>query len=135
MKTILLAIAVLIATAGHTQNSDQFTYKCNVVAFYLHDKDTWSDFLRADNSFVMNYNEHGDILHTGPKGKELLVRSGNAKKGKTDEGEEYQIVKVKDPEGMLLQFQIFRNQQIGVKLIYLDVSVQFSHSNKIELFN
>jgi len=135
MKTILLAIVVLIATTAKTQTSDQFIYKCNMVAFYLHDKDKWSDFYRADNTFVINYNEHGDIWHIGPNVKELLVRTGEAKKGKTDEGEEYQIVKVKDPEGLLLQFQVFRNAQIGVKLIYLDVSVQFSHSNKIELFN
>jgi hypothetical protein len=110
------------------EDNDKFRVDMEYVAVYDSKTKKWSDWEEGFNSFVINYNGNGDILHIKPSGKQAVYRniSKQVERKKTQDGKEYQIVEVIDEDGEACSFQIFDDYKIGIKLIYKNAMVQFS---------
>lgn len=101
----------------------------NLFCYYDKDIDEWSDWKEGDNTFVMNYNDNGDIAHYKANGEMVLYKKiSSVEEGETKEGDKYQIISALDEEGIRFKFQFFNNPEIGLKLIYQNLMIQFSRN-------
>lgn len=125
-STILALILFLTSLVGYAQ--DKFRVDYNYVAAYDPSTDTWSDWKRGDNTFVININDRGDIAHIKDNGETVTYRKlSGVEEGYTDNGgHHYQIVKALDEDGDVFSFQIFDDTSIGLKMMWANFIIQFS---------
>lgn len=120
----------VLETAEESSNEDADKFRVDTDYFAIYDgkKDSWSEWKEGFNSFVINYNDNGDILHIMGSGKQVIYRkiSKGVERKKTDSGKGYQLVEVIDEDGATCSFQIFDDYTIGIKLIYSNMIIQFS---------
>jgi hypothetical protein len=97
------------------------------IAVYDYDKEEWSDWKDGDNTFVININDNGDIAHYMPSGKTATYKKiSKVEEGTTDNGKHYQIIKALDEDGTTFRFQLFDDEEIGLKMMYGNVLIQFA---------
>lgn len=109
------------------QSSSIFRRDYNVFCFYDNETEKWSEWKSGDNTFVLNYNTNGDIAHYKPSGEMVVYKKiSEVEEDKTSHGEHYQIISALDEDGLRFRFQFFDNPEIGLKLIYKDIMIQFS---------
>lgn len=110
------------------EGMEKFRVDMDLVTIYNTTTEKWSEWKEGFNSFVINYNDNGDILHIKASGKQAIYRkvSGNVEKTTTEDGKRYQIIDVIDEDGDRCSFQIFDDYSIGIKLIYKNAMIQFS---------
>ncbi|MFM7079242.1 MAG: hypothetical protein ACKOYC_05580 [Bacteroidota bacterium] len=127
MKSLVLSLLlILVSVTGHAQNKFRVDY--NYVAAYDPSTDTWSDWQRGDNTFVININERGDIAHIKDNGETVTYRKlSGVEEGYTDEGNyHYQIIKALDEDGDVFSFQIFDDTSVGLKMMWANFIIQFA---------
>lgn len=101
------------------------------VTFFDMDTETWSDWDKGNNTFVLNYNDNFDIAHYKPSGDFVIYKNiSNVEEDTTESGEPYQALTALDEDGLRFRFQIFSNPKIGVKFIYSDAIIQFAVFDK-----
>jgi hypothetical protein len=87
----------------------------------------WSEWFDAQNTFVINSNDNNDIIHYRGDGQVVIYRNlGGLETLYTKSGERYQIINVLDEDGNPMDFQLFDNLSIGVKLIKDGMAIQFA---------
>jgi hypothetical protein len=97
------------------------------IAIYDYDKEEWSDWKDGDNTFVININDNGDIAHYMPSGKTAAYKKiSKVEEGTTENGKHYQIIKALDEDGTTFRFQLFDDEEIGLKMMYGNVLIQFA---------
>ncbi len=106
--------------------SEKFRIDYNKVAFYKNEIKDWTDLEDGLNTFVININNNGDIMHIKANGKNVIYRKlSGVEKGNTSRGEPYQILKALDDDGDIFSFQIFNDPQLGLKMIYGNTAILF----------
>lgn len=105
----------------------KFRVDYDVIAIYDAENDSWSDWKKGNNSFIVNVNANGDIMHIKHNGEKVTYRMiADAERGVTDKGETYQMIKALDKAGRTFTFQIFDEPTLGCKFIYQNVIIQFA---------
>ena len=127
MKTLSLII-VFITLSIQLFGQEQFRVDCNQVAILPDINSEWTEWFEATNTFVINANENQDIIHYRGDGQMVVYRNlGGLEILFTDSGNRYQIINVLDENGNPMDFQLFDDHSIGVKLIKAGMAVQFSN--------
>jgi hypothetical protein len=128
MKTILTLFALLTLSVSAFSQNEQFRVDCNLVSFLKGLDSEWSDWVEANNTFVINANDNNDIIHYRGDGEVVVYRNlGGLETLYTKTGERYQIVCVLDEDGNQMSFQMFDDLEIGVKLIKEGFIIQFAN--------
>lgn len=126
MKTILSIFLFVNLAYGAFSQVDQFRVDCNNVAILPDINSEWSEWFEATNTFVLNTNANNDIIHYRADGEVLIYRNlGGLTTSTTSSGESYQILNVLDEDGNPMEFQLFDNPNLGIKLIIDGMAVQF----------
>jgi hypothetical protein len=128
MKAILILMTLVTFTRGAFSQDEnkQFRVDCDLVAILPGIDSEWSEWFDANNTFVINANENKDIIHHRGDGETLVYRNlGGLETLYTQSGERYQIINVLDEDGNPMDFQLFDNPSIGVKLRKEDMAIQF----------
>jgi hypothetical protein len=127
MKTILILFSVIIFSGTTFSQNEQFRVDCNLVAILPSLYSEWSEWFDAQNTFVINANQNNDIIHYRGDGGIVVYRNvGDLKIEYTDSGKRYQIINVLDEDGYPMEFQLFDDPNIGIKLIKDGMAIQFS---------
>lgn len=107
---------------------EKFRVDYNYVAIFDSNSETWSDWEKGDNTFVININDRGDIAHLRADGENLVYKKlSSVEEGYTEEGNyHYQIIEALDEEGDVFSLQIFDDVSIGLKMIWGSVMIQFA---------
>jgi hypothetical protein len=122
-----------ISSISTSQTKEDVTFKqfrrdYNYFAVYDPESKSWSDWNAGENTFVLNYNSNNDIAHYQGNGELVIYRRiSNVEEATTSSGDHYQILNALDENGTRFQFQFFDDVEIGLKLIYGDVMVQFAY--------
>jgi hypothetical protein len=127
MKSIILSLVlVLLSFTGYSQ--EKFRVDYNYVAVYDPSIDTWTDWERGDNTFIININERGDIAHIKGNGETVIYRKlSGVEEGYTEINYyHYQIIKALDEDGDVFSFQIFDDTSIGLKMMWGNFIIQFA---------
>jgi len=131
MKAILILMTLVTFTRGAFSQDEnkQFRVDCDLVAILPGIDSEWSEWFDANNTFVINANENKDIIHHRGDGETLVYRNlGGLETLYTQSGERYQIINVLDEDGNPMDFQLFDDPSIGVKLIKEGMAIQFSNN-------
>ena len=129
MKSILILLALVTLTESAISQSEngQFRVDCDLVAILPRLDSEWSEWFDASNTFVINSNDNNDIVHYRGDGETVVYRNlGGLETLTTPSGDRYQILHILDEDGNLMDFQLFEDPSIGVKLIMEDMLIQFS---------
>lgn len=114
--------------SSNNNRTSRFRRDYTHVCFYDSDSDTWTEWQKGENTFVLNYNDNADIAHYKPSGDFVIYKNiSNVEEATTESGEPYQILTALNEDGLKFRFQLFYNPKIGVKLIYNDVIIQFAN--------
>ena len=127
MKKVMICLFLLLSILTYSQ--DNFRVDYTQISIYDSETGKWTDWKDGYNTFVMNYNDNGDIAHFKANGDKVVYRriSKEIEEGYTTEGNEhYQIIKALDEDGVTFSFQFFDKRKIGLKLIYSNIMIQFS---------
>ena len=125
ISILLLALTFIIKTSNGQSNKFRVDY--NLVSIYDSDTQTWSDFKSGYNTFVINCNSNGDIMHIKANGSKVIYRKLSGSESKyTKTGDHYQIISALDDDGDKFRFQIFDEKSIGLKMIYKNIMIQFA---------
>lgn len=109
------------------KTSNKFRVDYDLVSIYDGKTEKWGDFEAGNNTFVINMNSNGDIMHIKANNDKVIYKKlSGADEGKTDKGDHYQTIKALDEDGNTFTFQIFDDINIGLKMIYGDVMIQFT---------
>lgn len=124
---ISLTESVDIKKSEKKTTPTKFRVDYHNMAFYDPDKDEWSDWEEKENTFVININDNGDIAHFLPSGKIVTYKKiSRVEDETTKEGKHYQIIKALDENGDIFRFQLFDDEEIGLKMMYGNVMIQFA---------
>jgi hypothetical protein len=128
MKAFIILLAVTICNGSLLSQNGQFRIDCNAVAILQSLDSEWSQWYDAQNTFVINANENFDIIHYRNNGEIVTYRNlGDLETSYTSSGDQYQIISVLDENGYPMEFQLFEDPAIGVKLIQGQAAIQFSN--------
>lgn len=105
---------------------NKFRQDYNYISIHDNKTNEWSEWERENNTFVVNVNNNGDIIHYKSNGEEVLYRKLSSVENGDIDGEHYQIIHALDESGTKFIFQFFDNETIGLKMIYGDFLIQFS---------
>ena len=123
---ILMTLVTFTRSAYSQSENEQFRVDCDIVAILPGLDSDWSEWFDANNTFIINANENKDIIHHRGDGETVVYQNlSSVETLYTDSGERYQIIKVIDEYGKLMDFQLFDNPSIGVKLIKEGMAFQF----------
>lgn len=91
MKKISFLILFILSISCYSQ--DQFRQDYNLVSIYDSETEKWSDWKEGYNTFVINYNDNGDIAHFKANGEKVVYRkiSREIEEGYTDSNNEHII--------------------------------------------
>ncbi|CAM3834222.1 hypothetical protein FLGE108171_15990 [Flavobacterium gelidilacus] len=129
MKKILIFICFILTIVTYSQSKDQFRVDYDKISFFDSETKKWSEWKDGYNTFVINYNDNKDVAHFKANGEKVIYRriSDEIKEGYTPIGNEhYQIITALDEDGITFTFQLFDNKEIGLKIIYNNLMIQFS---------
>ncbi len=130
MKALLILLTLFTFSGrsfSQTEN-EQFRIDYNIVAILPGLDSDWSEWFDANNTFVINSNDNNDIVHYRGDGETVVYRNlGGLETLYTDSGKRYQIINVLDEDGNPMDFQLFDDPTIGVKLIKEGMAIQFSN--------
>jgi hypothetical protein len=126
--TVYKNLKVLESEEEEEEAPEKFRVDMQYVAVYDGKAEKWSEWKEGFNSFVINYNDNGDILHIMGSGKKVIYRklSKGVERKKTADGKSYQLIEVIDEDGDTCSFQIFEDYSIGIKIMYANMAIQFS---------
>lgn len=133
MKNILLVLFLTIPLFSFISNDSnpkdgQFRKDYNNVAIYDFEKEKWGDWLRAEHTFVLNYNSRNDVLHVKANGENLIYKKiGDLKEGYNTNGDRYQSFQALDEDGIRFSFLLYDDSEIGVMMIYSNIKIQFAY--------
>ncbi|AFM02531.1 hypothetical protein Fleli_0019 [Bernardetia litoralis DSM 6794] len=133
MKNTLLIFVLTFAFFAFTSDSsvpkgDQFRVDYNHVAIYNKETKKWSDWIRADHTFVFNYNLRNDVMHMKANGDNFVYKKmTEVEDGKNDIGQEYQAFSALDEEGLRFTLLLYHDKKVGLMMIYSDVKIQFTY--------
>lgn len=122
---IVIFFVVFFPLKMLSQNS-KFRVDYDGVSFYDNETETWSDFEAGYNTFVININDNGDILHIKANGARAIYRRMSGATEDYVDGQHYQIIKALDEDGDIFHLQIFDDKSIGLKMMYRNVIIQFA---------
>ncbi len=128
MRLILTVCLVLLAVST-AFSQDKFRKDYNHVAVYYSTTQEWGEWVRADNTFILNINERGDVAHLLPSGETSIYRKiEGLEEGYATTGEHYQMITVIDEDGDILRIQLFDDIAVGLKIIFSNNSgmIQFA---------
>jgi hypothetical protein len=127
MKTMFLTL-FCFQLSVIASGQDKFRVDYNYVAVYSPSTDTWSDWEKGDNTFVVNINDRGDIAHLKANGETVIYkRISGVREGYTTKGyDHYQIIDALDEAGDVFSFQIFDDTSIGLKMMWGNFIIQFA---------
>ncbi len=127
MKKLLLSLIVILFSIGYGRTQEKFRVDFNYICFFDTETKTWSEWEQAEHTLVFNYNSNLDIIHYTAKGETITYRNlGNKKDDYTNSGKHYQIIDVLDDDGDVIQIQLFDDPEIGMKIIFQNLMVQFA---------
>lgn len=129
MKKLIICLILLLSIVTYSQ--DKFRVDYTQISIYDSETEEWSDWKDGYNTFVINYNDNGDVAHFKANGDKVVYRRISQKKEEgyiADGKEHYQIIKALDEDGVTFSFQFFDNRQIGLKIIYSNIMIQFSEN-------
>lgn len=95
----------------------------------MFDKQTkkWSEFVPDMNSFFVNINPNGDILHLRSNGTQTVYkRVSITNDDETAEGKHFLLIKTQHPGGEFVQFQVFDDFKVGLKMFQGDKIIQYA---------
>ncbi len=126
-EKLFYIIFILISSMIYAQ--DKFRVDYNYVSIYESKTETWDDWQRGDNTFVININDRGDIAHLKPNGENVIYkRLSGVEEGYTTNGyHHYQIIRALDDDGDVFQFQLFDDKSIGLKMMWGNFMIQFAY--------
>ena len=112
-----------------SDDDGKFRVDTNQVSTYNHETEKWSEWKMGYNTFIINANSNKDIIHIRAAGDEVNYRRTSQKVEKefTSQGKGYQTINAIDDQGDKFIFQIFDDIEIGIKMIYGNVSIQFAY--------
>ncbi len=114
-------------SSSSNSTGEKFRIDYDMVSFYDVKTETWSAFEAGYNTFVININDNGDIMHIWANGEKVIYRKmSGVEKDYTKDGKHYQIIKALDDDGNIFRFQIFDDTSVGLKMIYGNVMIQFA---------
>jgi hypothetical protein len=105
---------------------ERFSMTFNRFATYDVEKEKWSKWQEGKNTFVINANTEGDIVHYMASGNTAIYKKTSKVKMDETDGYKYQIIEAVDDDGIGMSFQVFNDEKLGVKMIYSNVIFQFS---------
>lgn len=112
------------------ESPKKFRIDYRYMAFYEAEKETWSEWMERDNTFVINVNQNGDIAHFLPNGKIVIYKKiSGVEKSMTSKGKQYQIIKALDDDGNIVSIQLFDDSELGLKIMYENLIIQFAKEN------
>lgn len=118
MKLVLI-ISILIFSTFDSFSQDKFRKDYNHVAVYYTATEEWGEWVQADNTFIININERGDVAHLLPSGETSIYRKiEGLEEGYATTGEHYQMISVIDEAGDVLRIQLFDDRSVGLKIIF-----------------
>ena len=128
-KILFICTTLFIPFLTYSQNKFRVDY--DLVSIYDQSKKRWDDWKSGDNTFVININSKGDILHIKANGDKVIYKTlSEAEENWTDkERHHYQTIEAIHEDGDLFKFQIFDDAEIGLKMIYKNFMIQFAKSN------
>ena len=105
----------------------KFRVDYQYMSLYDGEKEEWSEWIEKENTFVININDNGDIAHFLPSGKVVTYKKiSGVEDETTKDGKHYQIIKALDENGDIFRFQLFDDDEIGLKMMYGNVMIQFA---------
>lgn len=112
-----------------TVKNKKFRIDYNHVTIYDPKTETWDDWKKGENTFVININERGDISHIKANGETVIYKKlSGVKEGYTEDGNHhYQIINALDEDGDVFEFQLFDDYSIGLKMIWGSFMIQFAN--------
>ena len=127
MIKILMTI-FLISIGFCSFSQEKFRLDYNIVAKYDPDTETWGNWEKGDNTFVININSRGDIAHYPSNGKMVTYRkvSGTVEGYTPKEHKHYQFITALDEKGNEFRFQLFDDKSVGLKLMLGSYMFQFA---------
>ena len=126
MKLYFFIGLLLFSINSYSQSKFRVDY--NYVSIYDMSTRTWSKWKEGDNTFIINFNERGDIAHLKPNGETIIYKKlSKVEDGYTDkENYHYQMISALDEDGDVFKFQIFDDISIGLKMIWDNFIIQFA---------
>lgn len=130
IKFSSLIFLLFSGTKSFAQTDKSFSRKYSYISIYYFETKKWTEWKKNDNTFIINYNSSGDILHIMETGERFTLRKiGPIERASTDEGDGYQIMKMVNNHGSMVEFQIFDDDKNGLKLIYRTAIMQFANKD------
>ncbi len=133
MKNILLIIILIVPFFGFISNDStpkdkQFRKDYNNVAVYNTETGALINSSRAKNTFIFNINENADVMHVKPDGTNIIYyKVFNIVNGETFLGHKYVKIEVIDGDGVFASLQLFDNSQMGLRMIYSNITINFKN--------
>lgn len=126
-KPFLILFFIFFTINCYAQNENKFRVDYDLVTFYDPETKTWSKWVEADDTFVININAKGDIAHFKINGTTSIYKKlSSVEEGYIDDNKHYQIIKALDNKGDIFKFQIFDDKYLGLKMMWGDFIIQFA---------
>ena len=133
MKTIIITLVLLISTfKTFSQEYEQFRLDYTIYAVYDNSTMEWGDWIKGENTFVINANGHGDVKHFTHSRTEILYKKISAvQNNENDKGDKYQEIKILDEVGNKFFFIMFEDPNIGIMIVdeQGNQKIQFTNNN------
>ncbi|GJQ05380.1 hypothetical protein [Capnocytophaga canimorsus] len=111
----LICFNLSLYSQEETKESEKFVRHFSYVSFF--EDGEWGEAEKSNSTFLFNINDNADILWYRPDGnKEYFRKIGRIEKGKTDDGTEYQAVKILNTDGN--EFLLFLYENGVLKLVF-----------------
>lgn len=131
MKTITFTLVLLIcAFKSYSQDYEKFRLDYTIYTVYDVSKEDWGDWVKGENTFVINVNGHGDVKHYTHSDTEILYKKiSSVENKKTEKGDKYQEISVLDEVGNKFYFLVYEDPALGIVIINSDreQGIQFSN--------
>lgn len=133
MKNILLIFVLVLPFFGFVSDKsapkdEQFRIDYRYISAYTEKAGKWSEWKEASNTFVFNCNSRNDIMHLKAGGQNVIYKKiSSIKEGKTASGEPYQTLDAIDEEGIRFTLHLYEDEEIGLKMSYSNLSIQFAN--------
>lgn len=118
MKQLVFVFFLLISMASLGQESKQFTLNSKEYTFFVDDE--WDEWHKADNVFIFNINENGDMQHFDHFGDKFIYVSTSPFKKEKKDGLVFQTKNFIDDEGVPFTLHLFEDEELGVQFLYED---------------
>ena len=115
-----ISIILFIFSVNKLNAQDTFVKK--YTSFVTKDDKGISEWKTISLTVVYNEKETDDVVLYYPNKTKRLYKIGNIEEGKTNNGEEYQIIKCIDEEGVEINLQLFDDT---LRLLFGEYYIEF----------